>query len=165
MKKLFNILGFQLSWWACVLGVANGLNYLGPIVMLFFLIIHFYLYSISKAEIKLIIYFAFIGTLIDTLISLTGVLSFEGLYKTNKIIAPLWITAMWCGFAATINHSMAWLQNRWLMSFILGAILGPLAYFTGEQFGAIIFYRPTFDLSIILATVLCIHNSLGSSGE
>ncbi len=152
MKKIFNILGFQISWWICVLGAANNLEFLGPFIMLLFLIIHLFFFS-QKSEIKLIIFFAFTGTLIDTLIVYTGALGFEGLYHNNKIIAPLWITAMWCGFSATINHSMAWLKNRWVAAILLGSILGPLAYITGEKFGAIYFYATDTKIFIILSIV------------
>jgi len=59
MKNILNILGFNIGWWACVLGAAKGFSYAGPVAMLVFLVLHFYINSFDYSEIKLIIIFAF----------------------------------------------------------------------------------------------------------
>ena len=41
MKTIVNVLGFKISWWACVLGATSGSEYLGPIAMAIFLALHF----------------------------------------------------------------------------------------------------------------------------
>ncbi len=153
MKNIFNILGFQLSWWACVLGVKNGLPYLGPACMLLFLGIHFIYLKSNILELKLIISFAVLGTLVDTGIAISGMLSYNGLYAQNIILAPLWITAMWGGFCATVNHSLSWLKEKWVPSFILGAIFGPLSYIAGEKFHAITFHSSLMSICIALAII------------
>jgi hypothetical protein len=153
MKNIFNILGFQISWWGCVLGVKNGLPYLGPVCMLLFLGVHFFYFKSNIQELKLIGIFSVIGTLTDTCLAYSGLLSYGGLYTKSTIIAPLWITAMWCGFCATVNHSLSWLKEKWVSSFILGAVFGPLSYIAGEKFGAIIFHSSLISINIILAIV------------
>tara|TARA_Y100001970_G_scaffold278593_1_gene384509 strand:+ start:195 stop:716 length:522 start_codon:yes stop_codon:yes gene_type:complete len=153
MKKIFNILGFKISWWACVFGATSDFVYIGPFLMLLFLIIHFYLNSPNPAEIKLVIIFAFLGTLIDSMMAYSGILTYNGIYKQGIIIAPLWITAMWCGFAAMVNHSMAWLKGRWVHSLLLGGFLGPVAYKAGEGLGAINFNKDQVEVTITLAIV------------
>ena len=153
MKNIFNILGFQLSWWACVLGVKNGLPYLGPACMLLFLGIHFIYLKSNILELKLIIPFAVLGTLVDTGIAISGMLSYNGLYAQNIILAPLWITAMWGGFCATVNHSLSWLKEKLVSSFILGAIFGPLSYIAGEKFDAITFHSSLISICIVLAII------------
>ena len=137
MKTIVNVLGFKLSWWACVLGAVNGLKYLGPIAMLIFLVLHLYLNSTNRSELKLILIFAFVGTFIDTMMAYSNLIGYVGLYSDDIIIAPLWITAMWCGFSALVNHSLAWLKDKWSSAFLFGAIGGPLAYFAGQKIGAI----------------------------
>jgi len=49
------------------------------------------------------------------------------------------LLAMWALFATTINHSMAWLKDRYFLALILGAIFGPLAFIAGENLGAVVF--------------------------
>ena len=153
LKSLFNIIGFQLSWWACVLGAGNNYPYAGPIAMALFLLTHYYFFSKNIQEIKLIIIFGLVGTLIDSFIIYTGILNYAWSYQVCFSIAPLWITAMWCGFSATINHSMNWLKNKWLIAFILGVVFGPAAYITGENFGAISFYSDLTTIVIVLSLV------------
>tara|TARA_B100001142_G_C14313881_1_gene647679 strand:- start:924 stop:1448 length:525 start_codon:yes stop_codon:yes gene_type:complete len=150
MKNIYNIVGFQLSWWGCVLGVKFHLAYLGPILMAIFLISHLYLFVSSRSEIKLIILFGFVGTLLDTSMFYGGILHYNGSYTTTTFIAPLWITSMWCGFSATINHSLSWLKNRYFYSILLGAISGPLSYLAGVKFGAIEFSAlPIIAISVV----------------
>tara|TARA_B100001250_G_scaffold357988_1_gene334029 strand:+ start:420 stop:932 length:513 start_codon:yes stop_codon:yes gene_type:complete len=153
MKNIFNILGFQLSWWACVLGVKSGLPYLGPVCMLLFLGVHFIYLKSNSLELKLVVTFAVLGTLLDTGLAISGILSYNGLYAQNVILAPLWITAMWGGFCATVNHSLSWLKERWISSFILGAIFGPLSYIAGEKFDAITFHSSLTVTCIALAII------------
>ena len=153
MKTIVNVLGFKLSWWACVLGAVNGLKYLGPVAMLIFLILHLYLNSTNRSELKLIIIFAFVGTIIDTLMAYSNLIGYVGLYSEDIIIAPLWITAMWCGFSALVNHSLAWLKDKWSLAFLFGAIGGPLAYIGGEKLGAIYFNGGFFEILVMLGVV------------
>jgi hypothetical protein len=56
---------------------------------------------------------------------------------------------MWALFATTINVSMAWLKNRWLLASSMGAIFGPLAFIAGERLGAVQFIdRPLALLAL-----------------
>ena len=153
MKNIFNILGFQLSWWACVLGVKNGLPYIGPVCMLLFLGIHFLYLKSNFLELRLVVIFTILGTLVDTSLAISGLLSYNGLYAHNIVLAPLWITAMWAGFCATVNHSLSWLKEKWVSSFMLGAIFGPLSYIAGEKFDAITFHSSLMSICIALAII------------
>ena len=148
-KNIFNIIGFQTGWWACVLGTKNGFPYLGPLVMLIFLFIHFSRLDNRNNEIFFAVLVGLVGTVVDTVLLQTKLIEYKGVYTDN--IAPLWITAMWIGFAATINHSLAWLNNKWIMSFALGAIFGPLSYYTGIKFEAL-----HFEISVLTISILAL---------
>ena len=76
-----------------------------------------------------------------------------GLYYEGALIAPLWITAMWCGFVATVNHSLSWFKGRWVAASILGVYGGPVSYIVGEKFNAIIFLDEFYKTNLILAVV------------
>jgi hypothetical protein len=67
------------------------------------------------------------GVVADSLLAATGVLAFASPWPWT-FAAPVWILAMWAGFALTLNHSMAFLRGRWLAATAFGAIGGPLAY-------------------------------------
>jgi len=147
MKKIFNIIGFNIVWWSCVLGAVYHYPYIGPTLCLFFIFIHVKYIAINNTELRLIIYTSIVGTLVDTSFIMTNLLHYEGGYGENILIAPLWITSMWAGFATCINHSMGWLKGKNFVGFILGVIFGPLAYITGEKFNVINF-NSSIELTI-----------------
>ena len=86
------------------------MSYLGPIVTLILLFIHFYLFVSDIKEFYLILIISVIGTVVDSLLFLSGSFVYAGSYIEGLAIAPLWITAMWIAFAATVNHSMSFLK-------------------------------------------------------
>ncbi len=147
VKNIFNILGFQLAWWTCVLGVQKGYLYFGPAVMAFYLAVHLFLTGRNRSEINFIIAVGLVGLLVDTAFLQSSFIYYEGL--TLSSLAPLWIVAMWLGFSATLNHSLAWLDGKWFYSFLMGAVFGPLSYIAGYKFGAI-----NFKISLISITIL-----------
>ena len=148
MKKIFNIIGFYIVWWGCVLGIIYHYPYIGPILCLFFIFIHIKYIAINNTELKLIIYISILGTFVDSTFIITNLLNYKGGYGENILIAPLWITSMWAGFATSINHSMKWLKGKNLIGFTLGAIFGPLAYITGAKFNVIEF-TSNYDFTIV----------------
>ena len=153
MKNIVNIVAFQLSWWGCILGAAKGLTYLGPAMMIIFLIVHYFLFVTDIRELYLVAIFGVLGTLIDSLMFLSGSFIYSGSYTPDIFVAPLWITAMWAGFSATVNHSMSWLKGKWLLMVAAGIVFGPAAYFTGEKFGAIEFHLSFLSSAIVIAIV------------
>jgi len=144
------MIGFQVGWWACVLGVQNGYAYLGPAVMAVFLISHLVMTGSNRSEIIFIGAVGLVGALVDTVFLQSSLIIYEGL--TLSFFAPLWIISMWLGFAATINYSLWWLDGKWFFAFLLGAIFGPLSYLAGLKFGAINFQMSVFTI-VILALV------------
>lgn len=135
MANLFNIFGFQASWWCCVLGTQNGFPLLGPLVMLLFIIIHFKYVAYSFDELKLIIIGSSLGVLVDGSYKFSGLIFYMG--DSFNLLPPLWIIAMWAGFCSTIRHSLRWLDNNYLLSFLMGFIFGPLSYLAGYNFDVI----------------------------
>ena len=153
VKTIINIIGFYIGWWTCVLGTANDIPYLGPAVMILFLIVHYYLFVSDIQEIYLVLIIGIIGTITDSLLFLSGSFIYAGAYSNEILIAPMWITAMWAGFSATVNHSMSWLKDKWLLMVISGVVFGPAAFFTGEKFGAIEFHLSALFSGLVIAIV------------
>ncbi|MCF7827157.1 MAG: DUF2878 domain-containing protein [Candidatus Marinimicrobia bacterium] len=149
LKIGFNALGFQSAWWLSVLGIVAGYPWLGPLVMTLYLVADHYSFTKGKPETLLILSAMLAGTMADSIFSASGLLSYGGGYSLAPALAPLWITAMWGGFAATLNHSLGWLKNKPLLAFALGAIFGPLSYMAGAKFDAIVFNQ-SFGLTVII---------------
>ncbi len=75
---IYNILGFKVCWWACVLGAVSNQKYLGPILVIIYLFIHLYLISaeLRKSEIYLLLFAGILGTLVDSLFLNFNLLSY-----------------------------------------------------------------------------------------
>ena len=151
---LYNILGFKVCWWACVLGAVSNQKYLGPILVIIYLFIHLYLISaeLRKSEIYLLLFAGILGTLVDSFFLNFNLLSYEGSYANITYIAPLWITAMWVGFSSTLNQAFKKIIDKYYIQVVLGLIFGPIAYITGSGLNAIIF-NPEYNKNLILIII------------
>jgi len=143
-----NFILFQLGWFSCVLGAANDLPWLGPIVVLLIVIIHLALASILLEEVQLIFITLLIGGIWDSIMVLAGLMIFpSGMFAS--FLAPYWILALWILFATTLNVSFRWMKNRYLLAACLGGLAGPLAYFAGFKLDAVSMNEPLVSSLII----------------
>lgn len=87
-------------------------------------------------DLKLIIIAGLIGLLFDGVL-----LNFDLIIYNDPGLpypyTPIWIVMLWMIFAMTLNHSLAWLSQKYYLAILFGAIGGPLAYIAGEKLGAI----------------------------
>ena len=151
VNPLINMVAFYLGWFACILGATGGVPWLGPIVMAILLVLHLFLAEERQQEIRLIILTGVFGTILDSLLMVSGMYSFTN--HSLSWICPMWMTALWMGFASTLNHSMRWMQGRYSLALIFGAVGGPLSYYAGVRLGALTFLPPFFVSMAILAII------------
>ena len=150
-KLLLNTFGHQIIWWSSVLGAIFGHPYWGFMAMVPVLAFHFLYISEVKNEYVLIFLAAVLGTIMDTLFNVFGIVDYSGVYSFARWMAPMWITSMWVGFSTTINYSLQRLNSKKYIGFILGAIFGPIAYLAGERYGAIVLMQPKIYALLILS--------------
>ena len=150
MALLVNFIGFQVGWFACVLGAANDKELLGMIIALGVIIYHVVTQGDLRKELKLILVALAIGLLWETWVLNLDILRYPS-HPEALFWAPNWLIMMWALFATTINLSMRWLKGRWILALFMGAVFGPLAFIGGERLGAVVFLDST--LSIITLSV------------
>ena len=150
MALLVNFIGFQVGWFACVLGAANDKELLGMIIALGIVIYHVVAQADSINELKLVLVAVVIGLFWETWVLSLNILHYPS-HPEASFWAPHWLIMMWALFATTINLSMGWLKSRWVLALLMGAIFGPLAFIGGEKLGAVVFLDST--LSIITLSV------------
>lgn len=119
---------FQFGWFVCVL----ERSVLAVTTAALIVGIHLYRQRHQRWEWSAIAIISLIGIAQDTALIQLGVLQFDG-----GALPPVWLFAMWVLFATTLNHSLSWLQQRWWLAALLGAIGGPLSYLAGERLGAL----------------------------
>ena len=134
--KIINFILFQAAWFICVLGASYNQTYLALTLSIIILLIHFSLIKKRMLDVKLIIIAGLIGLLFDG-----ALLNFDLIIYNDPGLpypfTPIWIVMLWMIFAMTLNHSLAWLSQKYYLSILFGAIGGPLAYIAGEKLGAI----------------------------
>jgi hypothetical protein len=145
---LINAVAFQLGWFACVLGGANQLPWLGTLVATLIVAWHLRLARRPEREFTLLVAVGALGGVWDSLLVSAGWLAYpSGTLMANT--APHWIVAMWVLFASTLNVSLRWLRGRWLVAAALGALLGPLAYYAGSKLGGVVIAEPIFGFAAL----------------
>lgn len=148
IRLVVNLVAFQLGWLACVLGGAHGLPWLGVVVMGLVVALHLSWVRVPGREALMLLAIGCIGALWDGLLVRLGFLEFpSGMFL--PWLAPVWIIALWVGFATTLNLSLGWLQGRWYWALLLGALGGPLAYWAGMKLGGVHFPDPVAGLAVL----------------
>jgi hypothetical protein len=135
---LINIVVYQLSWIACILGGADGMPLLGVGVVAMAVVYHLYRADNARPELILIFAAALIGAVWDSLLVAAGWL----VYPSGTLIegtAPYWIVALWVVFATTLNVSLRWFKQHLVLAALFGAAGGPLAYYAGAKLGGVSF--------------------------
>ena len=122
-----NLLGFQAVWFAAVIGASSGYAWAGPVAALVFAAAHFAFTPDRPGDARLLAIALAMGVVADSALVLGGLLTFVSPWPWPSL-APLWILAMWAGFALTLNHSMAFLRHRPAAAAVFGIVGGPLAY-------------------------------------
>jgi hypothetical protein len=138
---LTNFVLFQLGWFACVIGAAQGYPWAGTSVAAVIVAWHLRSASRPAAEFHLLLQVLLIGALWDSLLVALGWIS----YPTGTLLsgtAPHWIVALWALFATSLNVSMRWLRGRLVLAAVLGAVCGPLSYWAALRLGAVEFVQP-----------------------
>jgi hypothetical protein len=150
--RLFNIAGFQIGWFACVLGAAADNPWVGPLFVGFLALLHLMLLPEKREQIRFLFFAALLGTGLDGLLILINIFAFTGSALPGWL-SPLWLTAMWVNFALTLRVSLSWLLGRYWLGAALGAAGGPAAYYTGARLGAIEF-QTSLPLSFLILAVV-----------
>lgn len=134
--RLASAIAFQGAWFSCVLGAARGWPWLGPAIVAALSAIFLALTSPRAGSARLLLVAALLGLVVDGGLVAGHALAFTPVAGGPALLAP-WMVALWVGFATTLPWSMDFLRGRPVLSAILGAILGPMAYWAGARLGAI----------------------------
>jgi len=149
--KAFNIVGFQLVWLACVAGAGSGLIWVGPAAAAIFAWTMLRYGEKAAADSRLLAIALPLGFVLDSAFAASGCLRYA-LAWPSPHASPLWIWAMWSGFALTLNHSLAFLRERPWLATAFGAFGGPLSYWiAASAFDAVSFAAPVPSVLFALA--------------
>jgi hypothetical protein len=150
---VFNVLGFQAVWWACVLGAGSGMGWMGPLAAAVFAAVHLRFTPTPARDRRLLAAAVLLGLVLDGLLGASGLLAYAQAVGPFAL-APAWILALWAGFALTLTHSMAFFERRAIAAALFGLLGGPLAYAGAAAVaGAVTF--PHGSAPALLAVAAC----------
>ena len=139
MKNWLNFIGSQVLWIAAVGGAGNGNAWLGPFALVLFALCQLSPRLRARRDAELMLLALPVGFLVDTTMSASGLLRYASPVPCAGV-APVWILALWAGFALTFNHSLARVIRRPLLAMAFGAVGGPLSYWIAARaWGAVEF--------------------------
>ena len=136
MSTILNLVAMQISWFACVLGAANGMPWLGVIVSLIVVTQHLIRSKHRLIETKLVASALLLGLILDSALATAGLVSFNSGIVVAGATTP-WMLALWMSFATALTGSLRWIVDRMGISVAFGIVGGPLAYWSGAKLGAI----------------------------
>ncbi len=140
-RLVINFILFQIGWFACVIGAAKQMPWLGVAVVIAIIIWHLTQAKQAKKEVQLLFITLVIGGIFDQIMLNHHLISYQS-HGWSDAIVPVWILALWAEFVTVLNVSLRWMKElktpvRWLVSVLFGAIGGPLAYIGAERLGAV----------------------------
>ncbi|MBN2430149.1 MAG: DUF2878 domain-containing protein [Acidobacteria bacterium] len=150
LEKLLNYGLLQGGWFICVLGVAWGDPWIGPMAIGIILAYHFWRSRDRRREILFVALAGGMGLLVDSLQKVGGLINYHHDTLAIPWLAPLYIVSLWMLYASTFTSSMDWMRRSYALAIAAGAVFGPLSYLAGQRLGAISFaYGQEMTLGIL----------------
>lgn len=122
-----SLIGYQLVWFAAVIGAAHGAAWPALIGFAVYATIQLWLARRFRVDLSLAATAIVLGFLIDGGLIRTGMASYATPWP-SPAFASAWILALWATFAMTFTQYLTWLQHRLWLAAVCGMIGGPLAY-------------------------------------
>ena len=143
-----NLVLVQAGWFACVLGAAHGLPWLGTLGMLAILAWHLSRTPRPLLELRLVAATIALGIVLDGTLLASGAVEFpNGQWFT--LLTPHWMMALWAEFAISLNVCLRWLKSKLWLAAALGAVAGPMSFLAGMRLGAVQILNPVLALAML----------------
>lgn len=150
--NISNLAAFQIGWFACVLGAARDLEWLGPLVVAGLLPLQLCFVQSPARYLRFCTGVGLLGLAIDTALGAGGIFVFHGT-PYPPWMCPPWLVALWIMFASTLPLSLSWLTGRPWLAALFGSLGGPVSYYAGASLGALELSGQPRGSLLILAAV------------
>ena len=159
-KNIFlTLCGFEMTWFACVIGDYKGFPSLGIILGLAYLSLFFYFAKDRLRAIKVCLKYSLLGIIFDSF------LSYSGLYVINSSFMfgfiPIWLVVLWISFSTLFVDILIFLKKKLLISFLSGFVLVPPTYYLGIALDiakSSNIFLTMFTMAIFWGLLLCIYS-------
>jgi len=148
MKSAANLILFKVVYGLSLVGVAAGSPWWGAAGLIVFIAWHARTCSHARADFILAGTAVVLGLLVDTINIHSGVLVYNAAWPSPDL-APFWILVLWANFALIMNGGLRWLQGRYMLAAVIGAIAGPLGYVIGIKLNAAAYGSTLTELIVV----------------
>ena len=125
MKFWASLIGYQLVWFAAVIGAGRGLAWPGIVAALLYAAGQLAATCCYKTDLSLMAAAMAMGLLLDSGLIQVGLARFAAPGPITGM-TPAWILGLWVAFSLTFTQSLAYLQTRLWLAALLGGLGGPL---------------------------------------
>ena len=151
LRPAWSVIGLNAGWFACVLGAAWDVHWLGVVIVLPLGVIHVWVIGKERLLPAILLGLAslVVGLVLDTALITAGA------YEPNRWLLPtpmttIWLLMLWVNFSLALNESLKWLQEHLCAAAILGFLFGPLAYLAASRLGAVQLMIPVSSSLILI---------------
>jgi len=153
IRKVLYFVWFQTIWFLAILYTSEHVAIIGLLIAAFFI-----LSPRKKTDLIMAAGIAIYGCVIDGALLWSGFFAFS---DYEGWLIPIWLISLWIAFGLMLRVSLDYLQGRYALAAVLGAVSGPLSYYAGAQAGAVVFPADTVLTLGILSTLWAVTVPLG----
>ncbi|MGH8257569.1 MAG: DUF2878 domain-containing protein [Steroidobacteraceae bacterium] len=152
MRLWATFFGYELVWFAAVIGAGHGHFWPGLCAAMLFTMWQISTSHQRALDLRLTGAALALGAVLDGGAAAGGCIHYAAAAPALPPGgAPLWILALWVAFAPTMTRTMAWLKGRPWLGMSLGAVGAPLAYASAAHWHALTFEPPKWHAILWLA--------------
>ncbi|MBL7114720.1 MAG: DUF2878 domain-containing protein [Kiritimatiellae bacterium] len=149
--KLFHAVIFQILWIALVISAGSHWSITVTIATPLIAALQLKLFrNTFTKSIVFVMLTVCIGMIMDTFLTLVGIID-----PARNVIPfpfpPLWLIGLWIAFATFMKTTLTYLCDKPATQWCIGAIGGPLAYWSGARLGAIELHAHIILSLVVLA--------------
>lgn len=150
MNFWLTLIGYEVVWFAAVMGAGHDLWWPGVVATVLFAIWRLAVSPQRRIEIRIAIAALALGILFDAVLVEMNLTHYAAAWPVPML--PAWLTALWVAFALTIVPLFGYLHARPWLAAVFGAIGGPLAYLGAARgWHAVVLSPPAWRAVLALA--------------
>lgn len=137
LRWVWSLVALDIGWFACVLGAAWDVYWLGVVVVPGLAIVHILVVGTDRlrALVSLAVVALIVGLVLDTALIAAGT------YEPQRWLLPaplttIWLLMLWLNFALALDECLRWFQDHLVAAALAGAVFGPSAYLAADRLGA-----------------------------
>ena len=153
LRVIIELVGFQVVWLACAFGASQGLAWPGVVAAICVVCTQVARSASWRRALALVVGVGIMGAGIESGLVRAGFILYNADWPGNDL-APVWTVALWAAFATILNAMRAVLgENPYLKAFVVGALIGPVSYFSASRLGALTLGEPVLITCLWLSGV------------